>query len=452
NTANLGLLLPNVTLGTTPGEFVLVAGATELQKQEAKGMVVYYPGANLNGPGVYVWDGSEWVIVQDCTPPAQPTLTKTDATSINLTATTTITCGSVTGATSYIWTLPGGLSASNLTTTTNSITVTGSTAGTYDINQITVKAVNDCGVSDPATTGSGGGTIVVRTCSGVPEAPTLTRTGATTINRNATTTITCGSVTGATSYIWTLPGGLSASNLTTTTNVITVTGSTAGTYNINQITVKAGNDCGVSNPATTGSGGGTIVVRTCTGVLNPSLSFSVSQVASGGQFTVTATNQTGATYAWTYPSSVTVVSGLNTNQLTVQVGASVITDIDKSGFKVKATNECGTGATISGSGTIKNTSNPCTSSGRSIYVTQSGVNYYYCGVQTASACVNARRPAAAAVTSITAGKCQTSGWASGNNAQTYWFCSTPTCTDYQATCATFSVLSDTGETNCYLKD
>ncbi|MDR0863634.1 MAG: fibrobacter succinogenes major paralogous domain-containing protein, partial [Candidatus Symbiothrix sp.] len=58
--SNKGLLLPRVTLSSTATDFQLEGG--DLDK--AKGMVVYNNGANLGGPGVFVWDGSKWSIVQ----------------------------------------------------------------------------------------------------------------------------------------------------------------------------------------------------------------------------------------------------------------------------------------------------------------------------------------------------------------------------------------------------
>ncbi|MDR0864640.1 MAG: fibrobacter succinogenes major paralogous domain-containing protein [Candidatus Symbiothrix sp.] len=58
--SNKGLLLPRVTLSSTATDFQLDGGDPTL----AKGMVVYNTGANLGGPGVFVWDGSKWSIVQ----------------------------------------------------------------------------------------------------------------------------------------------------------------------------------------------------------------------------------------------------------------------------------------------------------------------------------------------------------------------------------------------------
>jgi uncharacterized protein (TIGR02145 family) len=60
----LGLLLPNVELGSSATDFALVDGATDEQKTDATGMLVYNtePCA-LNGPGLYLWDGDKWNII-----------------------------------------------------------------------------------------------------------------------------------------------------------------------------------------------------------------------------------------------------------------------------------------------------------------------------------------------------------------------------------------------------
>jgi uncharacterized protein (TIGR02145 family) len=192
------------------------------------------------------------ITVRDCSAaPATPTLSVT-ATTINRTGTATLSCTDVgNGATSYTWTLPSGLTGSS---TTNTIVITGATAGTYQANTISVKATNDCGYT--TATGSGGA-ITVRDCSAAPATPTLSVT-ATTINRTGTTTLSCTDVgNGATTYAWTLPSGLTGSS---TTNTIEITGATAGTYQANTISVKATNDCG--NTTATGSGGA-ITVRDC---------------------------------------------------------------------------------------------------------------------------------------------------------------------------------------------
>jgi hypothetical protein len=62
-TKKLGLLLPNLELGSAATEFALVTGASTEQKTAARGLVVYNTNAVLKGVGLYVWTGTEWKII-----------------------------------------------------------------------------------------------------------------------------------------------------------------------------------------------------------------------------------------------------------------------------------------------------------------------------------------------------------------------------------------------------
>jgi uncharacterized protein (TIGR02145 family) len=60
----LGLLLPSVELTDDAEEFALVADATDEQKTDATGMLVYNADDDiLAGAGLYVWDGAKWQAV-----------------------------------------------------------------------------------------------------------------------------------------------------------------------------------------------------------------------------------------------------------------------------------------------------------------------------------------------------------------------------------------------------
>jgi uncharacterized protein (TIGR02145 family) len=59
-TQKLGLLLPNVELTDDAEEFALVAGATNTQKTDATGMLVYNADDVLHGKGLYIWNGTRW--------------------------------------------------------------------------------------------------------------------------------------------------------------------------------------------------------------------------------------------------------------------------------------------------------------------------------------------------------------------------------------------------------
>lgn len=81
------------------------------------------------------------------TVPANPGNITLSSTSINVGQTTTATVDAVPGATSYVWTLPDGLSAASLETTDPTLVITGSTPGTYAAGSITVKGRNGCDLS-----------------------------------------------------------------------------------------------------------------------------------------------------------------------------------------------------------------------------------------------------------------------------------------------------------------
>jgi hypothetical protein len=60
-TQKLGLLLPNVELGTAAADFALVTDATPGQKSAAIGLIVY--NTKQGGwcvAGLYVWTGDKW--------------------------------------------------------------------------------------------------------------------------------------------------------------------------------------------------------------------------------------------------------------------------------------------------------------------------------------------------------------------------------------------------------
>jgi len=144
-----GLLLPNVDitdLGKIPATFTdaTVAGLDSVAA--LAGTIVW----NINtttGQGVYMWDGANWKLLKarDCVfAPAAPGTIILSSTSILLGDSFTASVPAVSGATSYQWTLPSGLTG---TSTTNSITITTVTAGINPAGSITVAAVNDCGTS-----------------------------------------------------------------------------------------------------------------------------------------------------------------------------------------------------------------------------------------------------------------------------------------------------------------
>ncbi len=231
----------------------------------------------------------------------------------------------ITGATGYIWSLPSGatlISGVN----TNSITIdygTGAISG-----NITATGTNSCGSGlssanfpvtiNPLPFASGGITGLTSVCDGA--------TGV---------TYSVAAITNATSYNWTIPGGVIIMS-GATTNSITVNfvgGSAGGT-----ISVYGVNSCGNGVSAST-----SVVVNPYPGAADIII----------GQVAITACpSTTGVTYSiplvsnatsynWTVPSGATIVAGAGTNSITVDYSAIAVSG----SITVTPVNSCGNGLT-----------------------------------------------------------------------------------------------------------
>jgi uncharacterized protein (TIGR02145 family) len=148
NGKELGFLLPRVSLGD------VTAWQLKGSSDMGIGMMVYNTNSGTIGgigkAGVYIWTGEGgWEPLRwNCSEaPAQPGRITFSSMSVVLGETFTASIAAVPRATSYTWALTGGLTASPLTTTSPSISITGASAGTYQPGSITVKANNDCGSS-----------------------------------------------------------------------------------------------------------------------------------------------------------------------------------------------------------------------------------------------------------------------------------------------------------------
>ena len=212
----------------------------------------------------------------------------------------------VAGATSYIWTLPSGWLGSS---TVDSIAaIAGTTSGS-----ITVKASNSCGTSSAQT-------IIAIISGSVPATP-ATISGITLICSGSSNTYNAASVSGATNYIWTLPGGWSGSS--TTNSIATTASATSGT-----ISVIANNTCGSSAAKTL-----TISVDASAPVITDTIS-GVDTVCSGSSNTYGIIAVSGATgYTWTLPNGWTGTSTSNSITTTANSTSGTVS--------VTANNSCG---------------------------------------------------------------------------------------------------------------
>jgi hypothetical protein len=135
-----GLVLSNVDLddlSKIPANRFVSISAEQDRNTELAGMIVYNT-YEPTGIGVHVWDGDDWI--KPCAPPPPLPITFS-GTLFCGTSTFTAKIDSVKGATSYVWSLPAGLTGSSNDTI---IMITGD-VGTYPAGSISVQAVSSCG-------------------------------------------------------------------------------------------------------------------------------------------------------------------------------------------------------------------------------------------------------------------------------------------------------------------
>jgi hypothetical protein len=223
---------------------------------------------------------------------------------------TAYSISAVDGASSYTWTLPNGWTGSS---TSPSISIVPNSAS----GTISVKANNACGNSSAVVT-------KVLTAGGAPAVPTLI-TGPSNLCPGISATYSIDSVSGASSYVWTVPSGWTG---VSTTKSITVT---AGA-NSGNISVSAKNSCGTSKAITLALMANGTVPSQPSSIegdayicINSSRTYSVPAVA-------------GATsYSWSLPSGF--VGNSTTNTITVETTANASSGT----LSVRANNGCGSG-------------------------------------------------------------------------------------------------------------
>ncbi len=224
-------------------------------------------------------------------------------------------------ATSYIWTLPSGVTGSS---TTNSITLyfgTGAVSGT-----IKVTGVNNYG--------PGGSSSIWVTVNPKPAMPSpITRTGGSAkVCPGNVRTYSINAVAGATSYTWTPPAGAVITNGQGSTSVIVSFG--PGFLSSDTLKVVANNNCG-SGPVQFLK-----IIRN-----NPSKPGVISgpsyNVCNSAGQTYSVTNVTGITYNWNFNNaSASVSSGQGLNNISASFNPNFITAT----LSVTASNACGTSA------------------------------------------------------------------------------------------------------------
>jgi hypothetical protein len=226
------------------------------------------------------------------------------------------------GMTNYVWDLTpnsGTISQS----TTNIVTIFWTASGAKWVS-VSYTGTNGCAAATP--------TIYNVTVNPLPAAPGVI-TGTATVCAGATgIAYSVAAVSGATGYSWTLPAGTSIASGTGTNSITVNFGSSAVSGNI---LVAAQNACGdgPSSPAFA------VIVNqiplaagTITG---PS---TVCQGSAGITYSV-ATISGATSYNWAIPAGASIVSGANTNSISVDFSLAASTG----SVAVSGTNTCGTG-------------------------------------------------------------------------------------------------------------
>jgi len=212
-------------------------------------------------------------------------------------------------ATGYNWTVPAG---AVIVSGNNSPSIVVNFSSTAVSGNITVAGTNSCGVGLTST--------LAITVDPMPPVPTISAGGPTSFCEGGNVTLTA-SPSGYT-YLWSPGGEITQSIIASTTGSYSVVISTAigcqsGPSNIINVTVSP-----LPDPAGNISGPSEV----CAGQTN--VIYSVLPI----------TNATG--YNWTLPSGATIVSGANTNSITVNFSLSAVSGT----ITVAGTNACGSGA------------------------------------------------------------------------------------------------------------
>lgn len=281
----------------------------------------YFTGAACDADGSeagdYIYSGSQAITELSCVTPAQPGTITGNAT-VCAGASATYSIASVSGATSYTWTLPSGWTG---TSTTTSITATAGTSG----GNISVTANNSCG-SSPARTLAVSATVINATTTGSD----VTCNGA----NNGSATVNPSGGTSPYTYAWSPSGGTgaTASNLSGGTYTVTVTDATGctatATFSVYEPTALTGTTS--ATDATCGNANGTVTVSPSGGV-SP---YTYVWNTVPPQTTATATGLAAGTYDVTVTDDYgcTLTASATVNQNSTLSATTTQTDITCNGL------------------------------------------------------------------------------------------------------------------------
>jgi hypothetical protein len=214
----------------------------------------------------------------------------------------TYSISSVSGATGYTWSVPGGATINSGQGTTNLNITYGTNSGS-----VSVTADNACGSSTAET--------LSITVDVVPAQPG-TISGNATLCSGTTHTYSISAVSGATGYTWSVPSGATINSGQGTTSINVTFGTNSGS-----ISVTANNACGNST------------ARTKSVTVNAYPNNGITQ----SDITLTAI-ETGATYRWLDCNNDNApISGATAQSYTATENGSYAVEVTKNGCKATST-------------------------------------------------------------------------------------------------------------------
>ncbi|MEI6679556.1 MAG: hypothetical protein WCL21_13160, partial [Mariniphaga sp.] len=274
-------------------------------------------GTNACGNGII---STNYPITVNAVPTTSGTISGTAAVCQGQSA-VAYSVGAIPGATSYIWAYSG--TGAIINGTTNNVTINFSPNATS--GNLTILGVNSCG------NGAVSSDFII-TVNPIPVAPGSITGTATVCQGSNAVNYSVGTILNATSYTWSYSGTGATINNPSSANVSINFAANATSGNL---TVMGTNICGngpvsasyavTITPLPAGAAGITGTSAVCQG--QNSVIYSIPAII----------NVTG--YSWTVPTGAVIVSGNNTNSITVDFS----TGAASGNISVQGTNSCGAG-------------------------------------------------------------------------------------------------------------
>lgn len=251
---------------------------------------------------------TKWVAVIRANVPAQVQMSGPTQICVSSPITQTYSIEAVAGATNYRWSLPSGATLSPNATATNSISIDFGTD--FTTGNLTVNAENASG-------------IVIATSTVLLESyeKTAIPSGPINLCGLTTATYTVPAVTGATSYNWIVPGGMSITNGSSTNSITVSIGSGVVTGYVKAQSVGT---CGASSYTSLAVSKiltpGTIIGEdvTCGVTLNTASINSQFTTITPQYLNYKVYSIAGAdTYTWNVPTGASIISGQGTESIWV---------------------------------------------------------------------------------------------------------------------------------------